>query len=100
MTCRIRVELPSSLCLLARTPREILLQVESPTPNHIIDALEASHPALRGTLRDQGTRRRRPFIRFFACQTDVSHDCPDEPLPDAIASGAEPFLVVGAIAGG
>jgi sulfur-carrier protein len=98
----IRVYLPSHLRTLARTgPEEVMLDVEGPvTQRTVLNALEAKYPALRGTVRDQVTQERRAFIRFFACQEDLSHDSPDAPLPAAVASGAEPFLVIGAIAGG
>jgi sulfur-carrier protein len=97
----IRVELPAHLRNLARVAGEVQLEVAGPvTQRAIIDALEASYPALRGTIRDQVTLDRRPFVRFFACEEDLSHEPPDAPLPAAVASGAEPFLIVGAIAGG
>ena len=97
----IKVELPAHLRNLAKVQGEITLQVEgTPTLRSVLDALEARYPMLRGTLRDQVTGQRRPFVRFFACQEDLSHDLPDAPLPDAVTNGAEPFLVVGAIAGG
>lgn len=97
----IRVVLPSHLRTLARVNGEVSLDVDgSVTQRSILDALEARFPMLRGTLRDHATKQRRPFIRFFACSRDFSHDSPDTPLPDAIATGAEPFLIVGAIAGG
>lgn len=97
----IRVVLPAHLRTLAHVDREVELQVESPpTLGGVLDALEAKYPVLRGTIRDYDTLKRRPFVRFFACQEDMSHELPDTPLPDAVASGAEPFLVVGAIAGG
>ena len=97
----IRVVLPAHLRTLARVDGEVTLRVEGPiTQRSVLDALEARYPMLRGTIRDHGTLKRRPFLRFFACQDDLSHDPPDDPLPDAVASGAEPFLVVGAIAGG
>ena len=97
----IRVWLPAHLRTLARVAGEIELVVEGAvTQQSVLDALEARYPMLRGTIRDQVTRQRRPFIRFFACQEDLSHDSPDTPLPEAVASGNEPFLVVGAIAGG
>ena len=97
----IRVVLPFHLRTLARVDGEVELQVEGlATQRSVLDALEASYPMLRGTIRDHATGRRRPFLRFFACQQDLSHDPPDTPLPDAVAIGAEPFLVVGAIAGG
>jgi len=97
----IRVELPTHLRTLARVDDEVVLQVAEPvTQGAVLDALEARYPALRGTIRDHVTHRRRPFIRFFACERDLSHDRPDDPLPEAVVSGAEPFLVVGAMAGG
>ena len=97
----IRVVLPTHLRTLARVGREVELRVEGPaTQRSVLDALEARYPMLRGTIRDHVTQRRRPFLRFFACAQDLSHELPDALLPDAVASGAEPFLVVGAIAGG
>ena len=97
----IRVVLPTNLRTLAHADREVKLDLEgSATQRSVLDALEARYPMLRGTMRDQATSKRRPFIRFFACQQDLSHESPDAPLPDAVASGAEPFLVVGAMAGG
>jgi hypothetical protein len=97
----IRVVLPAHLRTLARVAGEVELRVEGPaTQRSVLDALEARYPMLRGTIRDQVTQRRRPFLRFFACEEDLSHELPDAPLPDAVASGAEPLLVVGAIAGG
>jgi hypothetical protein len=97
----IRVMLPYHLRTLAGVKDEIVLNVEGPvTQRSILDALEASYPMLRGTIRDQITQKRRPFVRFFACEQDLSHESPDEPLPDAVARAAEPFLVIGAIAGG
>jgi molybdopterin converting factor small subunit len=97
----IRVVLPAHLRTLAKTDDEVTLDVEGPvTQQSILDALEASYPMLRGTLRDHVTKRRRPFVRFFACEEDLSNESPDAPLPDAVATGAEPFLVIGAIAGG
>ncbi len=98
----IRVVLPHHLRTLANiVDREVKLDVEGQaTQRSILDALEARYPMLRGTIRDHVTQQRRPFLRFFACEQDLSHDPADTPLPDAIASGAEPFLVVGAIAGG
>lgn len=97
----IRVVLPFHLCTLARLEGEAALEVEGPaTQRSVLDALEARYPALCGTIRDHGTQRRRPFIRFFACERDWSHEPPDAPLPEAVAKGAEPFLIVGAIAGG
>ncbi len=97
----IRVVLPAHLRTLARVEGEVTLEVEGHvTQRSILDALEARYPMLRGTLRDHVTQQRRPFVRFFACEEDFSHESPDAPLPDAVAMGAEPFLVVGAIAGG
>jgi hypothetical protein len=97
----IRVILPTHLRTLARLDGEVKLEVPGPvTQRSILDALEAGYPMLRGTIRDHFTQQRRPFVRFFACEEDMSHESPDAPLPDAIASGAEPFMVVGAIAGG
>jgi len=97
----IRVVLPPHLQNLARVGREVNVEVSGPaTQRAILDALEASYPMLRGTIRDHVTHARRPFVRFFACGEDFSHEPPDLELPAAIASGAEPFLVVGAIAGG
>jgi hypothetical protein len=97
----IRVILPQHLQTLARVGAEVQLQVEGDaTQRNVLDALEASYPVLCGTIRDHATLRRRPFVRFFACEEDVSHDAPDAPLPDAVATGAEPFLIVGALAGG
>ncbi len=97
----IRVVLPTHLRNLARVDGEVKLEVEGQvTQRSVLDALESSYPMLRGTIRDHVTGQRRPFIRFFACEEDLSHEPPDAPLPDAVAKGAEPFLVVGAIAGG
>ena len=97
----IRVVLPAHLRKLARTDREVRLSVEGPaTQRTVLDALEARYPMLCGTIRDQVSQRRRPFVRFFACQEDLSHESPDTPLPDAVASGEEPFLIIGAMAGG
>lgn len=97
----IRVVLPFHLRTLAHVDDEVTLDVEGPvTQRTVLDALETRYPMLRGTIRDHGTFRRRPFIRFFACRQDHSHDSPDAPLPDAVATGAEPLLIVGAIAGG
>jgi sulfur-carrier protein len=97
----IRVILPSHLLTLARISGDVMLEVEGPvTQRSILDALEAGYPMLRGTIRDQVTQLRRPFLRFFACEQDLSHDPPDAPLPEAVASGTEPFLIIGAIAGG
>lgn len=97
----VRVELPAGLCELARTGREVRLRVESPvTPARVLDALEQDYPMLLGTIRDQHTGDRRPFIRYFACQKDFSLQRPDTVLPEAVAAGQEALLVVGAIAGG
>jgi sulfur-carrier protein len=97
----IRVVLPAHLRTLAHANGEVTLEVEGPaTQRSVIDALEALYPMLRGTLRNHVTQERRPFVRFFACEEDLSHELPDAPLPEAVASGAEPFLIVGAIAGG
>jgi len=97
----IRVVLPTHLRTLAKVDGEVTLEIEGQaTQRSVLDALEACYPMLRGTIRDQVTQQRRPFIRFFACEQDLSHELPDAPVPDAVATGAEPFLVVGAIAGG
>jgi sulfur-carrier protein len=97
----IRVVLPAHLRTLARVDGEVELAIEGDvTLGAVLDALEARHPVLRGAIRDHVTHKRRPFIRFFACAEDLSHEPPDAPLPDAVVRGAEPFLVVGAIAGG
>jgi sulfur-carrier protein len=97
----IRVELPAHLRKLASVGPEVTLDVDGRvTVRSVLDALEAAYPVLRGTIRDYGTGQRRPFLRFFACEQDLSHDAVDTPLPDAVAAGVEPFLVVGAISGG
>ena len=97
----IRIVLPAHLRTLARVDGEVELDVQGQvTQRSVLNALEACYPMLRGTLRDHVTQQRRPFVRFFACEEDLSHEPPDAPLPDAVATGAEPFLVVGAIAGG
>ncbi len=97
----IRIVLPFHLRNLARVSDEVEVEVGCPaTLGAVLDAIEARYPALRGTIRDHGTLRRRPFIRFFACKEDLSHEPPDTPLPDAIITGAEPLIVVGAMAGG
>jgi len=97
----IRIVLPTHLRKLARVDGEVTLDVDGRvTQGAILDALEARYPMLRGTIRDQVTQRRRPFVRFFACEQDLSHEPPDAPLPDAVTTGREPFLVVGAMAGG
>ena len=97
----IRVILPAHLRALARIDDELRIDVKAPiTQRSILDAIEDRYPMLRGTIRDHVTKQRRPFLRFFACEEDLSHESPDAPLPDAIASGAEPFFIIGAIAGG
>jgi molybdopterin synthase sulfur carrier subunit len=97
----IRVILPQHLRTLAHAGSEVTLAVEGPvTQRSVLDALEARYPMLRGTIRDHGTQQRRPFLRFFACEEDLSHEPPDTPLPEAVASGKEPLLIIGAIAGG
>lgn len=97
----IRVVIPQHLRTLARVQGDVELEVPAPvTLRSVLDALEARYPMLRGTIRDHGTLARRPFLRFFACGEDISHEPPDTPLPDAIVSGAEPFYIIGAIAGG
>lgn len=97
----IRVVLPPHLRALAHVNSEVTLDLQGPaTLRSVLDALESSYPMLRGTIRDHLTQERRPFLRFFACSEDISHESPDIPLPEAVISGAEPLLVVGAIAGG
>jgi hypothetical protein len=97
----IHVVLPAHLRTLARVSGDVELRVEGPvTQRSVLDALEAAYPVLKGTVRDHFTQKRRPFLRFFACSEDLSHEPPDAPLPEAVASGAEPFLIVGAVAGG
>ena len=97
----IRVALPAHLRTLARLHGEVTLDVQGPaTQRSVLDALEAEYPMLQGTLRDHVTKQRRPFVRFFACEQDLSHESPDALLPEEVANGVEPFLVVGAIAGG
>ena len=97
----IRVVLPQHLRTLAHVSGEVKLEVEGrATLRSVLDALESAYPMLCGTIRDHVTQQRRPFLRFFSCEEDLSHEPPDTPLPDAVASGAEPFLIVGAIAGG
>ena len=97
----IRIVLPAHLRTLAHVDGEVKVEVEGQvTQRSVLDALETSYPMLRGTIRDHVTQQRRPFVRFFACEEDLSHELPDAPLPDAVATGAEPFLVVGAMAGG
>lgn len=97
----IRVALPAHLRTLARVDGEVKLEIDGlATQRSVLNALEARYPMLRGTIRDHVTQKRRPFVRFFACEEDLSHEPPDSPLPDLVAKGNEPFLVVGAIAGG
>ena len=97
----IRVELPAHLRTLARVGAEVSVDVAGPvTQRSVLDALEAAYPVLCGTIRDHGTLKRRAFLRYFACEQDLSHDPPDTPLPDPVARGVEPFLVIGALAGG
>jgi hypothetical protein len=97
----IRVVLPAHLRTLAQVGFEVTLEVPAPvTLRSVLDALESHYPMLQGTIRDHGTLQRRPFLRFFACQEDLSHEPPDTPLPEAVASGQEPLFVIGAIAGG
>jgi sulfur-carrier protein len=97
----VRVELPAHLRTLAKVTGEVSFEIEGPiTQRTVLDALEARYPALSGTIRDHTTQQRRPFLRFFACEQDISHESPDTPLPAAIAQGAEPFLIIGATAGG
>ena len=96
----IRVVLPQHLRTLSRTGDEVCVEAVEPTLGAVLDALEATYPVLRGTIRDHLTRKRRPFVRFYACEQDLSHEQPETPLPEAVATGAEPFLVVGAMAGG
>ena len=97
----IRVVLPAHLRTLARVDGEVTLHIEGLVTQHsLLDALEACYPMLRGTIRDHVTQRRRPFVRFFACEQDLSHEPPDAPLPEELATGEEPFLIVGALAGG
>ncbi len=101
MAVTIRVELPQHLRTLAHVGREVQLEVETPvTLGSVLDALEARYPMLRGTIRDHGTQQRRAFLRFFACEEDLSHETPETPLPEAVSSGKEPLLIIGAIAGG
>ena len=97
----IRVVLPAHLRTLARVDGELKVEVEGPaTQRSVLDALEAAYPMLRGTMRNQVTQERRAFLRFFACEEDLSNESPDAPLPEAVATGAEPYLIVGAMAGG
>ena len=101
---RVTVILPIQLCTLAGVDREVQIRVRSEaeplTQRALLDALEAAYPMLRGTVRDHATRRRRPYLRFFACGEDISHEPPAAPLPAAVAAGREPFLVIGSVAGG
>jgi sulfur-carrier protein len=100
-TTLVQVELPQHLRTLARVGPEVSIEVDGHvTQRSLLDALETRYPVLRGTIRDQVTQERRPFLRFFACHEDLSHDSPDAPLPGAVAAGKEPFLIIGAIAGG
>jgi molybdopterin synthase sulfur carrier subunit len=97
----IRVVLPSHLKMHANVQGEVMLEIQGVvTQRSVLDALEQNYPVLRGTIRDHTTQKRRPFLRFFACQRDLSHDSPDAPLPDEVATGLQPFLIVGAVAGG
>ena len=97
----IRIILPQHLRTLAHVGNEVTLEVEGqPTLRSVLDALDARYPMLRGTIRDHGTQQRRPFLRFFACEEDLSHESPDAPLPETVASGKEPLVILGAIAGG
>jgi hypothetical protein len=97
----IRVELPAHLRTLARVDGPVVVTVQGPaTLRAVLDAIEAQYPVLRGTIRDHVSHKRRPFVRFYACEQDLSHEAPDTPLPDAVVKGTEPFLVVGAMAGG
>jgi sulfur-carrier protein len=101
VSAHVRITLPAHLRTLARVDDEVTLVVEEPvTTGAVLDALEAQYPVLCGTIRDHVTRQRRPFVRFFACEEDLSHDSPDTPLPPAVVSGVEPFMVIGAMAGG
>jgi len=101
MSVSIRVELPQHLRTLAHVGHEVEIQVEGPvTQRSVLDAVEAAYPMLKGAIRDHSTKQRRAFLRFFACQEDLTHESPDVPLPDAVVSGKEPFLIIGAIAGG
>jgi sulfur-carrier protein len=98
---KVRVFLPQHLQVLAGAPREVQLDISGPiTQRTILDALETKYPALRGTLRDHDTQKRRALVRFFACQEDLSNESPDAPLPEKVAAGVEPFIIIGAVAGG
>jgi hypothetical protein len=97
----IRVVIPFHLRTLAKIPGEVQLEVDGPiTQRSVLNALEARYPMLKGTIRDHGSEKRRPFLRFFACEQDLSNESPDAPLPEAVASGAEPYLIIGGLAGG
>ena len=97
----IRIELPAHLRTLARIEGEVQLEIQGQvTQRSVLDALETIYPMLRGTIRDQTTKQRRPYVRFFACEQDLSHESPDSPLPDVVATAAEPFLIIGAMSGG
>lgn len=101
MAATIRVELPQHLRTLAHVGHEVEIQIEGPvTQRSVLDAVEERYPMLKGAIRDHATKQRRAFLRFFACQEDLTHEAPDAPLPEAVASGKEPFIVLGAIAGG
>jgi sulfur-carrier protein len=101
MSSNVRVILPQHLRTLAHVGSEVTIEVEGqPTQRSVLDAIEVRYPMLRGTIRDHDTQERRAFLRFFACEEDLSHESPDAPLPDAVSSGKEPFIVIGAIAGG
>lgn len=101
MGAQIRIELPAHLRTIAKVSREVTVEIDGAvTQRSVLDALEARYPALKGTIRDHVTQQRRAFVRFFACETDLSHESPDAPLPELVLSGKEPFLVVGAVAGG
>jgi hypothetical protein len=101
VVANIQIVLPAHLRTLARADKEISVAVEPPvTLRAVLDAIESRYPMLRGTIRDHDTLQRRPFLRFFACQEDLSHDSPDIPLPDAVIKGQEPLMIIGAIAGG
>lgn len=96
----VRVLLPAHLRVLAGVPGEVTVEAETATLRSVLDAIEQQYPMLEGTIRDHATKQRRSFLRFFACEQDLSHESPDSPLPDAVASGKEPLLVIGAVAGG
>lgn len=101
MNSAVRIMLPQHLRSLAHVGTEVTLEIEGPvTQRSVLDTLEANYPMLRGTIRDQATLQRRPFLRFFACEGDLSHESPDAPLPEAVTLGKEPYIIIGAIAGG